>query len=357
MGRSRTWIGALVAGVSTSLVAAAGAGAKTIHVEPGEDTLQEAIDAAEPGDKLLLHSGLYTLSKTVVIDKSLIIRGRSERAADVHIAAVAAEDFDFDFGNPLFADPIKDVGHLLFVTGGAQRVILGHFTIKGAPPNPLLEVDEGPCTEPPPAGLGLNLTECFGDAIHSDGAADLEVKFVQASLNAGNGVFVAGAKKALIRYVRATNNGAFGVDVDTADRLSIRHSVFIANQVSGVEASGHEPGLHRDEYFAEVDMHDVVAKANGEIGIEIERYRKARLRDLTCADNREDGFDADRVSEVDLEDSEFVNNLDDGIEMFPVDVEPGEQPFDFPGSTIYDFDDLEFSGNVGEDIRLAPTEN
>lgn len=357
MASSHKRTGLLIAALSSSLIAGTGARATTHYVEPGEDTLQEAIDEALPGDRLLLEDGLYTVSSTVVIDKSLIIRGRSERAADVHIAAVDAEEFDFDFGNPLFANLISDIGHILFVTAGAEKVILGHFTIKNAPANPLLEADEGPCTEAPPAGLGLNLTECFGDAIHVQGAADVEIKFVQASLNAGNGIFIDAAQNALIRYVKGTNNGAFGVDVDTAEHLSVRHSVFTANQISGLEASGHEKGIARDDYSADVSMYNVDARANGEIGIEIERYRAATLDDLSCTDNREDGFDADRVSFITLEDSEFVNNLDDAIEMFPVDVAPEEQPTDFPGNTVYVFEDLEFSGNVGDEIDLAPTEN
>ena len=59
-----------------------------------------------------------------------------------------------------------------------------------------------------------------------------------------------------------------------------------------------------------------------------------------------------------MRDSLFRNNLDDGMELFPVDVaDPNEQPADFPGSILIDFEGLEFEGNVGEDINFAPTEN
>jgi hypothetical protein len=354
---ARTRIGSLVAGILGFGLTAAGALAADIRVEEGEDTLQAAIDAAAPGDRLLLEPGLYTLSHTVFIDKSLILRGHTDNPDDVHIAAVDAEDFDFDFGNPAYDDPIADVGHLLFAKAPAQRVVFAYLTVKNAPENPLLEFDESPCTEAPPTGLGLNLTECFGDAIHSEGVASLEVRFVNVSLNAGNGIYVDGADTAVVRYVEGVNNGAFGVDIDSANLFRLRHSRFTANQISGVEASGHGPGLPRDAYTAHVNMEDVTAVANGEIGIEIERFRSARIDEIRVANNREDGFDADRVGEISLEDSEFVNNLSDGIEMFPVNVAPEEQPADFPGSTAYHFDDLEFSGNAGEDILFAATEN
>jgi hypothetical protein len=322
-----------------------------IAVEEGEDTLKDAVDAASPGDTLVLEPGLYELNSTVLIDKSLRIRGATNNPADVHIIAADADEFDFQ---PALFPNVLDQGHMLFITAGAQKVSLSYFTIKNAPET---AITEGECEEEPPFGFGLNHSECMGDAIHSDGAAEIEVRHVEASLNAGNGIWVNGARTATFRDILGINNGAFGIDVDTALELSIRRSSFIANQVSGVEASGHEKGLDRADYTATVSIKDTLAKGNGEIGLEVERFQKAKLEDVTCADNREDGFDADRVSVVEIEDSAFINNLDDGIEVFPVDVVEGEQPADFPGSIILILDDLDFSGNAGEEINFAPTEN
>jgi hypothetical protein len=368
VARTRGWTSTLVAGMSSWLLGSAVARAQDAvapvtdplavtlvevapvgtPVEPGEDTLHDAVEEAEPGDTLLLQPGVYELTHTVLIDKDLTIRGVTERREDVHI--VGTEEFDFQ--EDVFTDPL-DWGHLLFATSGAAKVSFSYFTIKGAPE--VEAIDELTCE----GVFGLNHSECFGDAIHADGTAEVEVHHVEASLNAGNGIWVDGATKATFRKILAVNNGAFGIDVDTALELSIRDSTFVANQVSGVEASGHEPGLPRAQYVAKVSIDDTVAKGNGEIGIEVERFRKASIEDVVCADNREDGFDADRVSVVKIRDGAFVNNLDDGMELFPVDVAPEEQPADFPGSIVEDFDedDLDFSGNVGEDINHASTEN
>ena len=350
-------------GASLLLAAAAQAEHGT-RVEPGENTLQEAVAAAAPGDTLLLQPGLYLVSSTVLIDKDLTIKGSTGNPKDVHIAA-RTDEFEFHETEPPF-DVETNRGHLLFACNGlggceegATKVTLAYFTIKNAPESPPFDREEGACTEPVDAGgLGLNLTECFGDAIHADGVAEVVVRHVEASLNAGNGIFVNGATKAKFRDILAVNNGAFGIDVDTALDLSIRRSTFTANQISGLEASGHAPGLHRADYVADVEIRDTLAKGNGEIGIEVERFRRAKLKDVRSTDNREDGFDADRVSEVVISDSAFRNNLDDGLELFPFALEdPNEQPIDFPGSIIEDFDDLKFSGNVADDIDHAPTEN
>ena len=323
-----------------------------IAVEEGGDTLHDAVEAANPGDVLVLEPGLYVLTHSVVIDKDLTIRGATGKPADVHIVGAPADEFDLQ--PDLFPEPL-DWGHLLFVTEGAKKVYFRGFTIKNAPE--IEAITEEFCE----ATYRLNHSECMGDGIHSAGAAHVEVRHVEASLNAGNGIWIDGALTATLKHIVGVNNGAFGIDVDSAEDLSIRDSTFIANQVSGIEASGESHalvGLQRSEYTAKASIKDVVSKGNEEIGIEVERFRKVKIEDVKCLDNREDGFDADRVSELRIEDSEFINNLDDGIELFPVDLaDPAEQPADFPGSIILELDDLEFAGNVGEEIHFAPTEN
>jgi nitrous oxidase accessory protein NosD len=323
-----------------------------ITVEEGEDTLHDAVEAANPGDVLVLEPGLYVLTHTVVIDKDLTIRGETGKPEDVHIAGAPADEFDFQPDQ--FPDPL-DWGHLLFVTDDVENVTFRGFTIKNAPE--IEAITEDFCE----ANYGLNHSECMGDAIHSAGATHVVVRDVEASLNAGNGIWIDGAETASLKNIVGANNGAFGIDVDSAEDLSIRDSTFIANQVSGIEASGESHALadlHREDYTARASIKDVVAKGNGEIGIEVERFNRVKVEDIKCLDNREDGFDADRVSELQMKDSEFINNLDDGVELFPVDIaDPAEQPEDFPGSTKLDLDDLEFSGNVGEDLVFAPTEN
>src|SRR5262245_1281800 len=324
---------------------------RVITVEPGEDTLHEAVEEAEPGDTLVLEPGLYVLTHTVLIEKDLTIQGATGKREDVHIVGVRE---DFDFEPEIFGEELEDLpnwGHLLFIRSPAQKVVLQYFTIKGAPE--IEALDELTCE----AVFHLNHSECMGDAIHADGVAVVEIDHVEASLNAGNGIWIDGAERAVLRKILGVNNGAFGIDGETALDLQIREGTFTANQVSGIEASGHELGTPKDQYVAKVSVKKVVAKGNSEIGVEVERFSRATIEDVVCQDNREDGFDADRVVTVKVKDSKFINNMDDGMELFPVDVVPAEQPADFPGSIVEDYKNLDFSGNVGEEINHAPTEN
>jgi hypothetical protein len=318
-----------------------------ILVEEGVDTIHTAVEQASPGDTLVLFPGLYEVTHTVLIDKDLVIKGATKRPQDVHIAAINAEDFDFE---DAIYEHILDRGHIFFVNDGAKSVSFKYFTIKNAPEVDISEIE---CFE----AFGLNHSECMGDAIHVDGVANVKVQYVEASLNAGNGIWVDGADIAKFRYIVGVNNGAFGIDIDTANDFSCKYSTFTANQVSGIEASGHPFQTPSTEYVATANVQHVVAEGNSEIGVELERFQSARMENVTCRDNREDGFDADRVILVKLEDCSFINNLGDGVELFPSNVPPEEQPFDFAGSVQEDFEDLEFHGNVGEEVNRPPTEN
>ena len=65
--------------------------AAVIAVEPGIDTLQSAIDAAEEGDILILSSGLFTQSGHLLIDKSLTLRSADAQNKSI-IAMVSGND-------------------------------------------------------------------------------------------------------------------------------------------------------------------------------------------------------------------------------------------------------------------------
>lgn len=65
--------------------------AAVIAVEPGIDTLQSAIDAAEEGDILILSSGLFTQSGHLLIDKSLTLRSADAQNKSI-ISMVSGND-------------------------------------------------------------------------------------------------------------------------------------------------------------------------------------------------------------------------------------------------------------------------
>jgi hypothetical protein len=326
------------------------AGARTaegdaIEVEPGVGTLQEAVADAEDGDTLVLQEGVYVVCDTIVIDKSLTIKGEEQGAK--HVVIVPGDE-DACSAAGCNADCF-DEGHILFFNEEAEYIVLKDFSVMDAP----IVTEEG--TEECPD----NLPECQGDGIHAEGVESVTIKRVDASLNSGSGVYIDGAEEIEIKDLRAVANGAFGIDVDSVEgTLEIEDCELGGNGISGLEAAGHEAGTHRSDYVSEVFIEDTVASYNSEIGIETERFAKVTLEHVEVLYNREDGYDADRVGEVELRDSKFCNNLGDGIELFPVDVPSGNQPMDFPGNIIEDFQEITTDcNNVEEEINRPATEN
>jgi hypothetical protein len=292
----------------------------SITVHPGLDTIQAAIDDAEAGETLYLKPGLYLISDTVEIDKNLTIKGSSLSADQTHIVPVI-EDFMGD--------------HIFSVLPEVERISFANFTVKGGAESE---------TDSPEGG---------GDGIHTEGVEYVTITNVQASLNGANGIFTVGAVNVTLDKVVAVANGAFGFDTDSTLQLTVRNSSFLANGISGLEAAGHDtPSV---TFTAMAFITNTIAKANGEIGIELERFKNATLESVTCSNNFEDGFDADRLHLVAISESSFANNLGDGLELFPVDA--AEPPPDFPFDILEKFKKLKIFGNRLEGINHPDTEN
>jgi hypothetical protein len=157
----------------------------------------------------------------------------------------------------------------------------------------------------------------------------------------------------LLDRVVAVANGAFGFDTDSTLNLTVRNSNLSANGISGLEAAGHDStGV---KFTAILNITDTVAKANGEIGIEPERFKIATLKNVNCSNNVDDGFDADRIYDVVISQSTFANNLGDGLELFPVDA--AQSPPDFPFNIMEHYQKLNIFGNRLEKINHPDTED
>ena len=117
--------------VTLALLAAAPARAKTIVVAPGPGTpLQDAIDAASPGDAIRLASGDY--NEAIVVDKKLRLNGPTNPLAPARIDAGCAASAALTIA----ADDVR-VRHLTVTRGSfytidvqsRDRVILKDLTV------------------------------------------------------------------------------------------------------------------------------------------------------------------------------------------------------------------------------------
>ena len=108
--------------------------ASVVRVEPGSDTLKQALDAARPGDTLQLQNGLY--SGPVIIDQSINLVGQSETiidggkqgkvitvaAADVVIRNIKIQHSGIDLS-------VEDSG--IFITAEGDRALIENNYLQG----------------------------------------------------------------------------------------------------------------------------------------------------------------------------------------------------------------------------------
>ena len=103
---------ALIFVAASMALLAASADAATIHVKPGPNAIQKAVDKADPGDRLLVKRGIYR--EDVLVDKRLRIIGKSGKPPVIN--------------GRCRTDRVIDVV--------ADRVTLRHLKVKGAESDP-----------------------------------------------------------------------------------------------------------------------------------------------------------------------------------------------------------------------------
>ena len=98
---------------------------KNITVPGTFATLEEACEKAPDGAVITIKPGKYTLSKTIILSRSIILHGETGRAEDVVIDCPTSNAFEITGGSPSFQN--------LTASSGAETC--GGFAIRGGTPN------------------------------------------------------------------------------------------------------------------------------------------------------------------------------------------------------------------------------
>lgn len=222
------------------LLAAGGAGAATLHVPASYATIQEALDAAAPGDTVLLADGLYKGPGNRDLDyagKAITIRSASGKAQHCVIDAQGSA-----------ADP-HSAFH--FHSGESNAAVLEAVTVRGGYPAGILCVspEVGVRTEPtiraciladnPGAGLRQS-----ADYLDWDIGAALRIEDCTISGNQQSGVILDRVGPTQVLRCDILDNGQSGItssgayNQDTDNPLLISHCRIASNGGDGVRAYG-----------------------------------------------------------------------------------------------------------------------
>lgn len=108
-----------------------GASGKLVEVQPGEDTLFEAVAQAGPGDTLMLKPGEYTINKAIPLSKTLTVRGMpNEEHKEAAILLARPTLFELAEGGNLQLEGLVIDGSLAPDTVGSSIIRTGAEPVK-----------------------------------------------------------------------------------------------------------------------------------------------------------------------------------------------------------------------------------
>ena len=212
------------------------------HWRVGENnlTMEEAVVRAQDGDTIELPEGRFTLNQSIIVRKSLTIRGAGR---DKSILQSAESDFAIKF------------------TGECQWT-LRDLTLEhiGNKPADVVMVDSGTIT----------ITNCvFSGAVWD----------AQAS-RGGDGIWLPGTARAFVSNCVCRNNGQYGIQVTGQAHADLEGNTCEGNKGSGIAYFGNAAGTARNNTCVK----------NGQDGIQVADQAQPVLEGNTCEGNTRSGI-------------------------------------------------------------------
>jgi parallel beta-helix repeat protein len=255
-GNMRRWIvrliavwllGGILAGAQP---AAAGGAARKIHVRPGPDAIQRAINRADPGDILLVHPGHY--HESPVVTKPLTIRGVGSRRPVVDGTCDGVSTIDVD-ANRVVLRRLKVVGANEIQDApftGFEVKIVG---VRNVEARKLMLLDT--CGE---ADYGINVYGTGRVLLAGNRARD----FSDAGLYIGS---IDQGPVTVINNVTVSNNRGILVE-ESSGTVTVRDNLSRSNDLPGESPTTAGIALADAD---EIVVTDNVANGNGDYGIHL----------------------------------------------------------------------------------------
>jgi parallel beta-helix repeat protein len=296
---------------------------KEIRVPENFPTVQEAIDAAEPGDTILVGTGTY--QENLVITKSLSLKGEGKylvtlRAADPQSPSILVKDEE----NVALAE--------LTITGGSDGLrIIGSGSLTA---NDIIVEGNGTGIYPGPfARLELASSKVSGN--HGDGLILLGQAEVRDSEISGNGyqglkVWSSGSTK--IHDNEISGNGGEGLFVGQGS-IEVLGNMISENGGEGIEIWG--------EAWATIQRNRI---SNNLDGILVWGEAQATISNNTISDSDRDGVLLVDKAKAEISENEITKSGGWGIAIWVPECHAEAQGWAFLGEVSGEENVLEKNG-------------
>lgn len=249
-------------------------------------SLEHAITQAKENDEIVLSAGEFTLSKTIVIKKSLSIIGPKDGVAKVSCSDAGVFVFDLVLGRLKCSDVRLE--HRSSLPGNCLSFRSGHFELINCSFSSVCETRNGDL-----GGVGFLVEEANSGYIEScsftgssrhgavfGNVGKLDITDCTFQQNLESGALVKGNTGCRISRCRFENNGKQGIYVRSNRDFLIEESIFGANDHCGIAVGSSSIG--------KIILNN--CSGNGRSGICISGRANAMVQNNECRENKEAGI-------------------------------------------------------------------
>ena len=294
-----TIILALIYGISLGLLAAPDSSAGTITVAPGE-SIQDTIDRASEGAVVALQPGDH--EATLLIDKSLTLRGLGETPDQVRISGATPEAV------------------IRIETDKAIEVTIENLTVTDGKTDGIVVHNAARVTL-----IDVHIKQHGRIGLWATDSVEVTARGCHFSGNGSTGIYLRNEVRMTLKGSTITNNGCCGLDVWDSTRVTMSDSTVAKNADAGIRVWGSpKVAIYRSSIsdnrwnglsitgWGTVTLSESNLINNGGFGLSVGESAKVSVQNTTVAQNAL-GLAAHNEAWLSLIGSMVVDNLSIGV--------------------------------------------
>lgn len=216
-----------------------------LHVGPGYEyeTIHEAVEVAEPGDTIIVHSAVYEITKTIVVDKKLNI---TSDTGDYRTTGVILK------GSPGWP------GRVFELAAGADGTIIRGFRFENVKVSDTVisswHVDVGDITIQSNSFININGPAVSRGGVFTRGWRILDNRVHNVTGEKKSGFWLSKLEDVIIKGNEISNTTYAGMILDTIYGIEVSSNIIYNTPKKGVQLANCHNALVKDNYITNTNF-------------------------------------------------------------------------------------------------------